>query len=87
MVASKSTGMTIFIQKTELEVWARKVSKINKEAKVTRVYFNNHISGKAILDALQFKELTGRLTDKEKEAMAKAETYLTGKAGLEQWLG
>jgi uncharacterized protein YecE (DUF72 family) len=76
--------------KSELEAWVKKLPKINKETKVTRVYFNNHVAGKAILNALQFKELTCSLSEKEKEALAKAEAYLTGKrskSGLEQWLG
>jgi uncharacterized protein YecE (DUF72 family) len=76
--------------KEELAPWADKVTKINKDAKRTRIYFNNHVGGKAILNALQFKELTGSLTEKEKEALAKAEAYLTGKtqkSGLDQWVG
>jgi uncharacterized protein YecE (DUF72 family) len=76
--------------KDELKPWVDKVNEIKKKTKVARVYFNNHVGGKAILNALQFKELTGKLNDKEKEALAKAEAYLTGrpsKSGLEQWLG
>lgn len=76
--------------KKELKSWVEKLDTVKKDAKVLRVYFNNHPGGKAVLNALQFKELTGNLNDKEKEALAKAEAYLTGKtakSGLEQWMG
>lgn len=74
--------------KEELQPWAEKVEKIAKDpgTKRLRVYFNNHTSGKAVANALQFKELTGKLNDKEKQALARAEAYLTGSAGLRQWL-
>ncbi|HXV46006.1 MAG TPA: DUF72 domain-containing protein [Nitrososphaera sp.] len=77
--------------KDELGPWVDKVSEIKNKAKTIRVYFNNHPGGKAVLNALQFKELMGELTEKEKEALAKAEEYLTGKkttkTGLDQWVG
>jgi uncharacterized protein YecE (DUF72 family) len=75
--------------KKELEPWAEKVNKIIKDPKVKklRIYFNNHYGGKAVLNALQFKEMIGEKLSKEQlEAKQKAETYLTGKAGLQQWL-
>ena len=73
-------------RKDELEPWVDKVAEIRKEAKTTRTYFNNHPAGKAVLNALQFKELNGSLSEKERQALEKAEEYLTGKGGLEKWL-
>lgn len=72
--------------KQELEPWVKKVDDIKKNCQVLRIYFNNHYGGKAIVNALQLKEVTGKLTEKEKEALVKAEAYLTGKGSLKQWL-
>jgi uncharacterized protein YecE (DUF72 family) len=72
--------------KQELESWVDKVNEIRKNIKVLRVYFNNHYGGKAVLNALQFKEMTGKLSDPEMRALVRAEAYLAGKAGLEHWL-
>jgi uncharacterized protein YecE (DUF72 family) len=72
--------------KKELEPWAKTAKEITKKTKVLRAYYNNHPMGQAVINALQFKELTGELNDKEQEALTKAEAYLTGKAGLQHWL-
>ena len=72
--------------KKELEPWVKKVEEIKKQTNTLRIYFNNHYGGKAVLNALQFKEMTVALNDKEKEALARTEAYLTGKTGLQQWL-
>ncbi|HEY3094413.1 MAG TPA: DUF72 domain-containing protein [Nitrososphaera sp.] len=73
--------------KKELEPWVDKVNEIKKNTKVLRVYFNNHYAGKAVVNALQFKELIGKLSDREKSALDKAESYLSGRVDLNQWLG
>ena len=73
--------------KKELESWVDKVNEIKKNTKVLRVYFNNHYAGKAVVNALQFKELIGKLSEREKSALDKAESYLSGKGDLNQWLG
>src|SRR5438093_10590600 len=72
--------------KKELEPWVKKVEEIKKQTNTLRIYFNNHYGGKAVLNALQFKEMAVALNDKEKEALARIEAYLTGKTGLQQWL-
>lgn len=74
--------------KDELQLWADKVKKIAKdtEIKVLRIYFNNHYGAKAIVNALQFKEMLGRLSEQELRALEKAEAYLSRKDGLQQWL-
>ena len=45
--------------KEELKPWVEKVEQIRKQTKVLRAYFNNHYGGKAVVNALQFKEMTG----------------------------
>jgi uncharacterized protein YecE (DUF72 family) len=74
--------------KQELQPWADKINKITKDTKVKklRVYFNNHYSGNAILNALQFKEMTSKLSDQEKYILAKTESFLTGKNNLHQFM-
>ena len=62
--------------KQELEPWVEKVNRIKNETKVLRVYFNNHYGGKAVVYALQFKEMTGTsLTELEVRALEHAEKY------------
>jgi uncharacterized protein YecE (DUF72 family) len=64
--------------KQELEPWIKKVNQIKKATKVLRVYFNNHYGGKAVVNALQFKEMTGTsLTQLEMRALEHAEKYLS----------
>jgi uncharacterized protein YecE (DUF72 family) len=68
----------------ELKPWVEKVSQIRKETKVLRVYFNNHWGGKAVVNALQFKEMTSSapLSENERNALEHAKTYLGAKTGL-----
>ncbi len=63
----------------ELLPWVTKIKKIKQQTESVFVYFNNHYSGKAIVNSLQFKELVkeGYLTDNEKNALEKAEKYLS----------
>ena len=64
--------------KEELKPWVEKVSQIRKETKILRVYFNNHWGGKAVVNALQFKEMTSSapLSENERKALEHAKTYL-----------
>ena len=64
--------------KQELEPWIEKVNQIKSQTKVLRVYFNNHYGGKALVNALQFKEMTGTsLTQLERTALEYEEKYLS----------
>jgi uncharacterized protein YecE (DUF72 family) len=67
--------------KEELRPWVEKVEQVKKETKVLRVYFNNHYGGKAVVNALQFKEMTSGggtpLSDNERKALEHAQSYLT----------
>jgi len=62
--------------KKELEPWIDKVKKLKDQTKKLRIYFNNHYGGKAIINALQFKEMNGlSLNDKERKILQNAENY------------
>ncbi len=57
--------------KEELQPWVSKVREIKKdpEAKILRIYFNNHYGAKAVSNALEFKEMLGeKLSAKQKQA-------------------
>ena len=42
----------------ELKSWVEKVNEIREQTKILRIYFNNHYGGKAVVNAMQFKEMT-----------------------------
>ncbi len=63
--------------KEELEPWVEKIDKIREETKVLRIYFNNHYGGKAVINALEFKEMLGiKLSEKEVSNLENAKSYL-----------
>jgi uncharacterized protein YecE (DUF72 family) len=63
--------------KEELKPWVEKVGQIRKQTKVLRAYFNNHYGGKAVVNALQFKEMTGTaLSEYEKKVLEHAQITL-----------
>jgi uncharacterized protein YecE (DUF72 family) len=70
--------------KEELKPWVEKVSKIRKETKVLRAYFNNHWGGKAVVNALQFKEMISNtpLPENERKVLEHSERYLKTSRGL-----
>ncbi len=73
--------------KEELKPWVGKLTQIKQQTKTVRGYFNNHLSGQAVLNALQFKEMNGMLSDAERRAMEHVERYLAGeKIGIQQWM-
>jgi uncharacterized protein YecE (DUF72 family) len=64
--------------KSELEPWVDKIRKISSETAVVRGYFNNHYGAKAVVNALEFKEMLGTsLTEREKAALEHARNYFT----------
>ena len=60
-------------EEEELKPWAEKVNKITKdpESKRLRIYFNNHYGGKAVVNAIQFKEMVEGKESSKKEKDAK----------------
>jgi uncharacterized protein YecE (DUF72 family) len=62
--------------KEELETWARKVNQIAPKVKKLRIYFNNHYTGAAIINAMQFEEMLGsEISDDKKRLLVHAEKY------------
>jgi uncharacterized protein YecE (DUF72 family) len=64
--------------KEELEPWVKKVNEIQDQVKNVRIYFNNHYSGKAVANALQFKEMVSDspLPEEQRKVLAHLESYL-----------
>jgi uncharacterized protein YecE (DUF72 family) len=63
----------------ELEPWVEKIGRINQKTDTIFVYFNNHYGGKALVNALQFKEMINHkpLPDNEKKVLEFAKKYLS----------
>jgi uncharacterized protein YecE (DUF72 family) len=61
----------------ELEPWAEKVDQIREQTKIPRVYFNNHYGGKAVVNAMQFKEMNGiALSTDVRKVLENAQSHL-----------
>ncbi|PWU79469.1 MAG: hypothetical protein DLM72_17250 [Candidatus Nitrosopolaris wilkensis] len=61
----------------ELEPWVKKVYQIRKQTKILRIHFNNHHGGKAVINAMQFKEMIGvSLSTEERRALERAQKYI-----------
>ena len=51
---------------------------LQKETPVVRSYFNNHYGAKAVVDALEFKEiLRQKLTVEQEKALIHAQNYIS----------
>ena len=62
---------------SKLKPWVETISQIRKQTQVLRAYFNNHYGGKAVVNALQFKEMTGTsLSENERKALNQAQAYI-----------
>ena len=55
--------------KEELKPWVPKVEKIQQEAQVVRSYFNNHYGAKAVINALEFREMLGESLGTEEQSV------------------
>jgi uncharacterized protein YecE (DUF72 family) len=63
----------------ELKPWVEKVNQIREQTKILRIYFNNHYGGKAVVNAMQFKEMSGvSLSADEKRVMESAKRHILG---------
>ena len=61
----------------ELQPWVERINQIIKQTKLLRVYFNNHYGGKAVVNAMQFKEMNGiSLSTDERRVLERAQTYM-----------
>jgi uncharacterized protein YecE (DUF72 family) len=58
----------------ELKPWVDKVKQISLETAVVRGYFNNHYGARAVVNAIEFKEMLGTvLTQKERAVLKNAQ--------------
>jgi uncharacterized protein YecE (DUF72 family) len=63
----------------ELIPWIHKIKKIKEKTDSVFIYFNNHYGGKAIVNALQFKELLNKnsLTEHETLMLEKSKKFFS----------
>src|SRR5919109_4685370 len=63
----------------ELKPWVEKVDKIREQTKILRIYFNNHYGGKAVVNAMQFKEMNDvSLSTEERNVLERAQALIRG---------
>jgi uncharacterized protein YecE (DUF72 family) len=63
--------------KEELRPWVPKVKQIQTETQVLRGYFNNHYGAKAVINALEFREMLGEVLSIEQQSVIEhARDYL-----------
>jgi uncharacterized protein YecE (DUF72 family) len=57
----------------ELTPWVEKVKQLSTETVVVRGYFNNHYGARAVVNAIEFKEMLGtNLTQKDRAVLENA---------------
>lgn len=62
--------------KEELKPWIDKVKQISTETAVVRGYFNNHYGARAVVNAIEFKEMLGTvLSETERAALENARYF------------
>lgn len=62
--------------KEELKHWIGKIKEIASKTNTLRIYFNNHYGAKAVINALEFKDMLGiSLSNREKNALEFAKSY------------
>lgn len=62
--------------KEELKPWIGKIKEIASKTNTSRIYFNNHYGAKAVINALEFKDMLGiSLSNREKNALEFAKSY------------
>jgi uncharacterized protein YecE (DUF72 family) len=57
--------------KDELRPWVDKVKRISLETPVVRGYFNNHYGARAVVNAIEFKEMLGNTLSEKENAIKK----------------
>jgi uncharacterized protein YecE (DUF72 family) len=62
--------------KEELKPWISKIKEMTSKTNTLRIYFNNHYGAKAVINALEFKDMLGiSLSNREKNALEFAKSY------------
>jgi len=75
---SKTKVYNYLYSKEELKPWAEKVKQISTETAVVRGYFNNHYGARAVVNALEFKQMLGTvLSEKERAILQHARNYFS----------
>jgi len=60
----------------ELKPWAEMIKEIATETSIVRGYFNNHYGARAVVNAIEFKEMLGNsVSEKEKAVIENARNY------------
>jgi uncharacterized protein YecE (DUF72 family) len=60
----------------ELKPWVDKVRQLSNETAVVRGYFNNHYGARAVVNAIEFKEMLGTvLSEKQKALLENARNF------------
>lgn len=73
---SKGYWYNYLYSEDELKPWVEKVNEIKENVKVLHVYFNNHYGGKAVYNALKFREMAGeKLSSDEKHMLKRMSDY------------
>lgn len=63
----------------ELRPWVERVKQIREQTNTLRIYFNNHYGGKAVVNAMQFKEMNDiSLSSEEGKVLEQAQTRILG---------
>ena len=61
----------------ELKPCIEKLDQIREQTKILRIYFNNHYGRKAVVNAMQFKEMNVMsLSTDERRVLERAQTYI-----------
>lgn len=64
----------------ELKPWVERIKEIQTSESFCLLYFNNHPGGKAVYNALMFREMTGEmLNETEKSMLEKLDNYFAEK--------
>ena len=62
--------------KEELKPWIAKIKEMTSKTNTLRIYFNNHYGAKAVINALEFKDMLGiSLSDRQKNALEFAKSH------------
>lgn len=86
---AKGSIHNYFYDEVQLRYWADKINQLrrDREAKILRIYFNNHYGAKAIANAIQLKELLGeKISEKEKKVVQKVSDAISRDKTEKQFL-
>jgi uncharacterized protein YecE (DUF72 family) len=62
--------------KEELQPWVEKVRKLSTETAIVRGYFNNHYGARAVVNAIEFKQMLGNdLSEQENAVVENARNF------------